>query len=679
VSVGAGVTDFRIGDAVFGPAPGCMGTYVTAAATPLQVKPDFLTFEDAAAIPSAYLTANYGLHTLAGLAAGERVLIHAAAGGVGLAAVQLARRAGAEIFATAGSPEKREYLASLGVQHILSSRSLDFAEQIVELTGGRGIDVVLNSLAGEFIAKSIEVLADDGRFVELGRTGIWSREQIAAVKPRATYHDPELIDEIAENPEQMSTLLRELVDLFEIGALVPLPRRDFPLTDAVSAFRYMAQARHIGKIVLTAPAPVGRLDDGQPSVRPDGTYLVTGGLRGLGPLVARRLAERGARCLVLVGRRETAEDTRALITTLEAQGVRVEVVLADVSQRADVDRLLATIDEMLPPLRGVVHGAGVLDDGVLLQQSWARFRAVMAPKVDGSWLLHTLTAGRELDFFALFSTSVAVLGAAGQGNHAAANAFLDALAHHRRARGQPATSINWGPWTEVGAASDRNLSEHFMAKGYGGIPVEVGLDLFENLLSDSPTQVAVLPIQWSHYLEREEGRLSDPFFTTVVAQREVAPSVPTVAEPSSQPRILRELTEATPTRQRSLLMEYVKGRAAAVLGAEASQFDLRRPLNELGLDSLTAVELRNLLGRGLDLKRPLPATLVFDYPTVEAIADYLAREALALTPTSVATGAADASPVSAPMDGGVASLLDTLEDLSDEDVERLLAERISGG
>ncbi|MGE3913285.1 MAG: SDR family NAD(P)-dependent oxidoreductase, partial [Chloroflexota bacterium] len=679
VAVGAGVTDFRVGDAVFGPAPGCMGSHITVAAAPLQAKPDFLTFEDAAAIPSAYLTAYYGLHTLAGLAAGERVLIHAAAGGVGLAAVQLARRAGAEIFATAGSPEKRDYLASLGVQHILNSRSLDFAEQVKELTGGRGVDVVLNSLAGDFITKTVDVLAEDGRFVELGQTGIWTREQVAAVKPRATYHVPVMTDEVANNPGLMATLLGEIVSLFTTGALVPLPRRDFPLTDAVSAFRHMAQARHIGKIVLTLPAPAGPLSESRPAVRPDGTYLVTGGLRGLGPLVAKRLAAMGARHLALVGRREPAADTRALISALEGQGVRVAVILADVSQPADVARVLETIDETMPPLRGIVHSAGVLDDGILLQQNWDRFRTVMSPKVDGSWLLHTLTAGRDLDFFTLFSTSVAVLGAAGQGNHAAANAFLDALAHHRRALGQPATSINWGPWTEVGAASERNLSEHFMAQGYGGIPVEVGLDIFEDVLTASPAQVAVLPIQWSRYLERSEGRRGDPFFTMVAAQREVAPSAPAAAEPASQPRILQDLAEATPTRQRALLIEYVQGRAAGVLGADVSRMDARRPLNELGLDSLTAVELRNLLGRGLDLKRALPATLVYDYPTVEAIADYLARDVLALTAAPEAAGVVEIMPAPARSDDGVVSLLDSLDDLSDEEVEQLLTRRLSGG
>ncbi len=685
VSVGAGVTAFRIGDAVFGTARGCMGTYVTAPAAPLIAKPDSLTFEDAAAIPSAYLTAYYGLHTLAGLKAGERVLIHAAAGGVGLAAVQIAKWAGAEIFATAGSPEKRAYLASLGVQHIMNSRSLEFANEVKALTGGRGVDVVLNSLAGDFITKSMEALAEDGRFIELGRTGVWTHDQAAAVKPRATYHDPELIDEVAGNPGLIATLLQELVALFDAGALQLLPRRDFVLTDAESAFRYMAQARHIGKIVLTPPAPVSHSEDGQPTVRPDGTYLVTGGLRGLGPLIARRLAEQGARTLALAGRREPDEDTRALIAALEGQGVRVEVIQADVSQAADVARLLATIDQTMPPLRGIVHSAGVLDDGVVLQQNWDRFRTVMAPKVDGSWLLHTLTTGRELDFFVLFSTSVAVLGAAGQSNHAAANAFLDALAHHRRALGLPASSINWGPWTEVGAASGRSISEHLAAQGYGGIPVEVGLDLFSGLLSDSPTQVAVLPIQWSRYLGRSEGRRNDPFFSSMVVEHAVALAAPGAAAlesaaPASQPRILRDLADATPTRQRSLLIEYVQERAAGVLGADASQLDARRPLNELGLDSLTAVELRNLLSRGLDLKRPLPATLVFDYPTVEAIADYLARDALALAPVAVPAGAAEVTPAPAAQRGGeVTSLLDNLDDLSDEDVEQLLAERLGGG
>jgi polyketide synthase 12/myxalamid-type polyketide synthase MxaB len=525
----------------------------------------------------------------------------------------------------------------------------------------------------------MDVLAEDGRFVELGQTGSWSREQVSEVRPGATYYVPVMTDEVADRPDTIASLLGELVTLFEARALQLLPRRDFPLADAVSAFRHMAQARHIGKIVLTPPPPASRPGDVQPSVRPDGTYLVTGGLRGLGPLVARRLAEQGARSLALVGRREPNEDTRALLAGLERQGVRVAVIQADVSRAADVARVLTTIDDTMPPLRGIVHGAGVLDDGVLLQQNWTRFRTVMAPKVDGSWLLHTLTDERDLDFFVLFSTSVAVLGAAGQSNHAAANAFLDALAHHRRALGKPALSINWGPWTEVGAASERNLTEHLGAQGYGGISVDVGLDLFAGLLGSSPAQVAVLPIQWSRYLERGDGRHNDPFFAAVAVQSAAALGAPVAAAPpSSQPRILRDLDEATPARQRSLLIDYVQGRAAAVLGAQPSQVEARRPLNELGLDSLTAVELRNLLSRGLDLKRALPATLVYDYPTVEAIADYLAGEALALAPASVAAGVAETTPAPAATGDGVSSLLDSLEGLSDEEVERLLTERLGG-
>src|SRR5690606_7385619 len=314
--------------------------------------------------------------------------------------------------------QKRAYLRSIGVHHVFDSRTLDFADQIMEVTGGRGVDIVLNSLADEFIPRSLAVLADHGRFLEIGKRGVWTAEQVAELNPTIEYHLYDLGEALLARPAHAAEMLDRPVPDFESGALRPLPLHTFAARDAVDAFRFMAQARHMGKIVITHGDAAG----GFPA-RADATYLITGGAGGLGLVVARALVARGARHLVLMGRRAPTEAASAEIAELTASGARIEMFRGDVGSEDDVARLMDHVAAPRPPLRGIVHAAGVVDDGVLLQQSWDRFRTVARPKIAGAWNLHAATRARPLDFFVLFSTGSAVLGSAGQGNYAAANAF----------------------------------------------------------------------------------------------------------------------------------------------------------------------------------------------------------------------------------------------------------------
>ncbi|HLU25285.1 MAG TPA: SDR family NAD(P)-dependent oxidoreductase, partial [Longimicrobiales bacterium] len=622
-AVGEGVEGYSVGDAVMAFAPGSFRSHVVAPVEWVIHKPVGLSFVEAATIPSAFGTAWYTLYRLAGLRAGERVLIHAAAGGVGMAAVQLAQRAGAEIFATAGSPAKRALLRSLGVQHVMNSRTLDFAEEVKRITGGRGVDVVLNSLADEFIPRSLEVLAEDGRFIEIGKRGIWDPARVAEVKPRATYHVVDLGAALEQEPELIQELLKGLAAAFAAGELEPLPVRTFPMQNAVDAFRFMAQARHVGKIVLTSPTrPLGA------GLRPDATYLITGGLGGLGLRVARWMVDHGARHLVLVGRRAPTEAAEAAVRELESAGARVAVLRADVSRVEDVDRVLAEIDRGMPPLRGVIHAAGEMDEAVLLRQDWLRFRRVFAPKVDGGWILHSRTRERALDFFVLYSSAAAILGPGGLANHAAACSFLDALAHRRRAEGLPALSIDWGQWADVGVAAERGVADRLAARGIGAMTSAQGIAAFERVLGDADAapQVVVLPIDWGRRLERGDA----PRFFSLVAtesQRADGGRIGPSDEGAGRVGLKERLRDMPPARRAGELREFVRRQAAKVLGlASADRIDPRQPLQELGLDSLMVVELRNLLGSGLEVSRPLPATLAFDHPTVEALTGYLLKE-----------------------------------------------------
>jgi NADPH:quinone reductase-like Zn-dependent oxidoreductase len=665
-AVGAGVEGLRVGDEVVALASGSLASHAIAPASVVVGKPARLSFEEAVTFPTAAVTAYYALHTIAKVRKGDRVLIHAGAGGVGLAAIQIAQRAGADVLATAGSDAKRAFLRSIGVRHVFNSRSTDFALEVLAATGGHGVNVVLNSLTGEFIGASVSTLAADGRFLEIGKRDLWSVERFTAERPHATYH---IIDLATGTPEILTALtaaFQQVMRLAAAGEMTPLPMRIYPWYQAATAFRHMAQARHIGKIVITGPLASKRPS----SLRDDATYLITGGLAGLGLLTAEWMAEHGARHLVLLGRRAPLDEARAAMARIEARGARVEVRQADV---ADVRALRGVLDSIaltMPPLRGIVHSAGLLRDGVLLRQEWTRFAEVMAPKVDGAWNLHALTLGRPLDFFVLFSSVAGLMGSSGQSNHAAANTFMDALAHERRARGWPALSINWGVWSDVGSAAERQAGDRVKQVGVGTISPARGLQAFRTLLASSRVQAAVLPIDWDEYKRQFRGDVP-AWLNEVTRQRRAAaragahaPETPTPGAMS----LYRRLADIPANQQLEAVEAHITEQVAAVIGLDPGKsLDPQRPLNEIGLDSLMAVELRNRLTASLDLDRGLPATLVFDYPTISAIAHYVLRDVLQVTAAAAETPAAARDEQ---------DVLTAIEGLSDDAVERMLSREV---
>lgn len=652
-AVGPGVARLRVGDAVMGLGGGCLATHVTTRLEFVQPRPEGMSAEEGAAFPIAFLTALFCLDHLAQLRPGERVLIHAGAGGVGMAAVQIALRTGAVIYATAGSEAKRDLLRALGVVHVFDSRSAAFGAQIAAATGGRGVDVVLNSLAGDTVEASFSVLARDGRFVEMGKRGIKTPEWVEQQKRGWRYFVVDWGDTATREPELIERLFTGLTERLRSGDLVSLPRHVFALDDAPRAFRFMAQARHTGKIVLRHGAP-------EPFVaRRDGTYLVTGGLSGLGPVVAKWLIERGAGRIALVSRRGVTPESAPLLDTLRALGGNVVAEALDVSDEAALRAFLVRLRTSGPPLRGVFHSAGVLDDATLAQQDPGRYARVFAPKVDGGFLLDRLTRTDPLEGFVLFSSVAALLGAAGQSNHSAANAFLDLLARERRSRGFAGLSINWGAWSGVGAAVDRAATERISQQGLSSITPEQGVAALERLMGQDRAQVAVLPIDWQRYLARVERGAPPAFFAAVAGLAQAAPEATAGIDAASD---LRSRIKSAPSaRRRPMLAAFVRERALRALGVDPGRaVDPRTPLGELGLDSLLAVELRNTLGNAVG--STLPATLLFDYPTIDTLTDYLLNDVLGLAEAAVPTSTPDR----------VASI----EDLSDEEVEKQLAARL---
>lgn len=626
VAVGEGVEHLKPGDAVVALAPASFASYVVTLAEFVVPKPESLSFEEAATIPICFVTAHLALRELGRMRPGERVLIHAASGGVGLAAIQIAKQIGAEIFATAGNPRKREYLESLGIEHVMDSRALDFAGQIMEATGGEGIDLVVNSLTGEAIGASLSVLRSGGRFLELGKTDLWDQARVDQVRPGVTFFAIALDRMMAEEPEHVGRLIREVMDQFVDRTLDPLPLSTFRIQNAVDALRYMGRTEHIGKVILQA-VPESDLGERGLRLNERATYLVTGGLGGVGLRLARWLVDRGAKQLLLVGRSAPSEDAARQIQEMEKAGARVATRRCDVGNRADVAALLSGIGDDLPPLRGVFHLAGVLDDGVLREQTRERFDRVMASKALGAWTLHELTRELPLDLFVLFSSAAALLGSPGQGNYASANAFLDALAHHRRWEKRPALSVNWGSWAEVGMAARLKESEgrRWSAAGVGWIEPAQGFRTLEQLLVDQRVQAGVLPIDWPRFFAQIPSG-SEPAWLADMAEeaRTAAPK----AE-SGPPVLLEQLNGVTTAERLGLAVGHLQQQAAKVLAmGETDLPDPRRRLNELGFDSLTGVEFCNRVGRSIG--QPLNPTLLFDHPTLESLAGHLLRDVLHL-------------------------------------------------
>nr|CUW01174.1 Type I polyketide synthase [Streptomyces caniferus] len=642
--VGPGVTGFAPGDRVMGLFPSAFGPVAVADERMVVRVPEGWSFAQAASVPAVFLTAYHALVDLGGLEAGESVLVHAGAGGVGMAAVQLARHLGAEVFATA-SPGKWATLRALDLDeaHIASSRDLDFERSFLAATAGRGVDVVLDSLAGEFVDASLRLLPRGGRFLEMGKTDVREPAEVAAEHEGVHYRAFDLFD---AGPERIGEMLTALVGLFEEGVLEPLPVTAWDVRKAPEAFRFLSQARHVGKVVLTMPVPLDA----------EGTVLVTGGTGGLGAVVARHLvAEHGARHLLLASRRgPQAPGVDALVDELVGCGAEVEVVACDVSDRGALSGLLDAVPKQ-HPLTAVVHTAGVLDDGTLSSLTPARLDAVLAPKADALLLLDELTRAEDLAEFVVFSSVAGTFGSAGQGNYAAANAFADALMHRRSGSGFPARSLAWGAWAPgagmTGALSEADLQR--MARG-GITPFteERGVEAFD--AARHTAVPVVVPVQLNHTMLREQhaAGVLPPLMRGLLGRSTRRTAVSSSAEVTPADALRSRLSPLSQDERRTAVLELVRTQAALVLGHPGPEaIEPTRDFRGLGVDSLTAVELRNQLQAATGL--PMPATLVFDHPSPLRVAHHLEGE-FSGGDEAVDAGATPSAPVDADPDEPVA-------------------------
>jgi phthiocerol/phenolphthiocerol synthesis type-I polyketide synthase C len=627
VAVGPEVTAFAEGDRVVACTFGTFASHVTVRADHARRIPDAMGNAEAAALPLVMATAWYGLVDLGDLSAGETVLIHSATGGLGLAAIEVARLRGANIIATAGSPEKRAKLREMGIEHVFDSRDLSWVEDVRAATSGRGVDVVLNSLTGMAIPLGLESLAPDGRLIEVGKKDIYGGRSInlAAFKNRLQIAAVDLAGLIEKRPERFGRLFTDVWSHVESGALSPLPVASYNFVDAAEALRTMARGNHVGKFVLVEPETVRSIaPEPMPAgrFRADATYLITGGLGALGLSLAAYMVERGAGGIALLGRSAPSADARPRIAALIGQGARVETFSVDVSDAAALGRVLETVRETMPELRGIVHAAGLLDDALVTNLRADQVARVIAPKVDGAHHLDALTTGDRLDLFVMFSSAAALFGNAGQAAYASANAFLDALAERRRAEGRPALSVQWGPFSGIGlAAQDDARGARLEERGMGSFTAAEAWAALTRFLEADDAVVGYVPINLRQWFEAYPDTAAQPSWEIL---REAAKG----GTQTSAAQDFRAELEATPeTGRRDLTESKVRDLAGRVLRLDPKSFDRETPFKALGLDSLLGLELRNRLEPAFGLK--LSPTLLWTYGNVRALSSVLCERVFA--------------------------------------------------
>nr|WP_197381384.1 type I polyketide synthase [Mycolicibacterium mengxianglii] len=582
-AVGPGVTDHQVGDRVAGiSANGAWTTFVTCDANLAVTLPDGLPEERAAAVPSAHATAWYGLHDLARISAQDKVLIHSATGGVGQAAVAIAKAAGAEIYATAGTPEKRNLLKSWGIEHVYDSRSTEFADEIRRDTNGYGVDIVLNSLPGAAQRAGLELLTFGGRFVEIGKRDIYGDTKMGLFPFRRNlaFYAVDLALLTLTSPGHTRRLMQTVFAKIADGTLAMPETTHFPLREGATAIRVMGAAEHTGKLVLDVPhtgtSSAVVPPENATVLRPDGAYVITGGLGGLGLFLAEKMADAGAGRIVLNGRSAPTADAEDVIERIRRGGTEVEVSRGDIADPETARRLVQAAGATGLPLRGVLHAAAVVEDATLGNITDELIDRDWAPKVRGAWNLHEALQGADadtqLDWFCSFSSAAAMVGSPGQGAYAAANSWVDGFTRWRRAQGLPASAIAWGAWAEIGKGQAM-AEDAAMA-----IAPDDGAYAFDALLRHNRTYTGYAPVAGT------------PWLAAFAQTSRFAESFASIGKnPAGTSAFLAELHELPLEEWHARLRRLISDQISLVLRRSV---DPDRPLAEYGLDSLGILEVR---------------------------------------------------------------------------------------
>lgn len=620
--VGDGVTAFKPGDRVMGLGKRCLQRFMTVEAQALTLLPDHVSLAQAATIPSAFATAHYALNHVGRMRTGDKVFIHVATGGVGTAAVQLAQAAGAEIFATAGNPAKRRRLKELGVPHVMDSRSLKFSDDVMRITKGSGVDILLNSLPGEYIAKGLEIMAPYGRFLEIGKRDVYEDAPVGmkALRRNVSLSVLDLAAMGEERPDLLAQMFRELSEMLDSQSLSPLPYTEFPISRIGDAIRYMSQARHVGKVVVTLEEESFKIrrDMNRPvRLSADASYLITGGTGGFSLAIADWLSTAGAGHIVLASRSGRTDKAGArFVEKLRARGTEVTVAALDVTDPTAVEGFVSDSLTSDKPLRGVVHGAAVIKDGFANQLTPDMITDVLSPKIRGGWNLHRAfaKAGVEPDFLIGFSSISQVIGSAGQCNYVVGNAFLDALAHYRRSLGRPGTAIDWGAIADAGfVARNAALASYLESVGLHGLKKGDFPAAMELGLTREATAFVYSRADWAQMTRANPALGGSPRMASALQ-----------ADGGATQEVRARLMQLEGEALVEAAQDYIKDEISNVLKIDKSTIQIERPMSELGLDSLSSFELKIRIETAMDYS--LPVSKFLQAPSVAELSKMLASE-----------------------------------------------------
>ncbi len=623
---GDDVTEFNVGDRVVGFAPSSFSNRIITKTTALTHIPGNIDFSAAATIPSTFFTVYYALHHQARLQPGETVLIHGAAGGVGIAAIQVARWLGAEIYATVGSEEKRDFLNLMGVKHIHNSRALDFAEEILAKTNNQGVDVILNSLAGEAINRNFQVLKPFGRFLELGKRDFYENTQIGLrpFRNNISYFGIDADQMMKERPDLTRQLFSDMMQLFHEGILHPLPYTSFDASQVVDAFRYMQQAKQIGKIVVGYNTPLNskpalQIAEKQSlALDKDASYLVTGGFSGFGLRTAQWLVEKGAKHLILISRSGPFSDgAQDAIKHFKQQGINIYARACDVSDKKSLHLLLKQASASMPPLKGLIHSAAVIDDGLARNLDYEQIQRVLEPKILGGQYLHELTLDNKLDFFVLYSSVTTLFGNPGQSNYVAANLWLEALAAHRQQLGLPVTCVRWGAIEDVGYLARNSKIKDALKKRMGGspLPSATALKELEQMIISNSNTIGVLEFEWNALKSFLPTAHSHKF-------QEIASHHLNDNDSSDNQSDIQQLIEELSAEElKTTFIGMLKKELSQILLIAEDKINPDTSMYDIGLDSLMGVELIVAIESRFEVQ--IPVMSLTDSPTLNKLTDHI--------------------------------------------------------
>ena len=614
--VGSAVSEFSTGDEVVGFAPACFSSRVITQTTAITHKPKEWSFEEATTIPTTFFTVYYALKHLAQIEPGEKILIHGAAGGVGIAAIQYARYCGAEIFATAGSDEKRDFVRLLGADHVMDSRSLAFADEIMEITNGSGIDIVLNSLAGEAITRNLAVLKPFGRFLELGKRDFYENSKVGLrpFRNNISYFGIDADQLLIERPELANRLFKEMMKLFDDGCLRPMPYRAFPATRIEDAFRYMQQSRQVGKVVVSFENGNAIPEDEIHSLpakdeelvcNSNASYLVTGGLSGFGLKTACWLVDKGARSLVLVSRSANVAkadvETKAILESLKNKGVSIYTRACDVTDKKALNKLVSEIQKDIPPLKGIIHAAMVLEDGLIRNMTQQQLLKVMQPKVLGGWNLHKATSDIDLDLFVLYSSATTYVGNPGQANYVAANSYLESLATYRKSLGLPASYVAWGAISDVGYLARNEETKEALQSRLGGeaLNSDKALKMLEKIILSDKAGAAVIDLDWG-VIQRVMPAANSPKYDELKRMVKASDS-------DHFEDIQTLIANMGHDEIQNLVVDLLLDEIEQILRLPREKLDVERSIFDLGMDSLMGMELVLAIEERFGVKLPVMA------------------------------------------------------------------------